>query len=157
MNVSMRVALASLLVTGLGVATDAVAADAKQTQAAGNWLTEPRDGIIQVTVAADGRMEGRIVGGNHPGLTDEKNSDPARRKLVLRGQLILRGMTYDGDGHWSGGTIYDPKKGREFKCQVELLGSGALKVRGYMGISLFGISQTWTRYTGTTMDLPPAH
>jgi len=157
MNVALRVTLTSLLVTGLAIGTGAVAADARQAQAAGNWLTEPHDGIIQVTVAADGRMEGRIVGGNHPGLTDEKNSDPARRKLVLRGQVILRDMKYDGDGHWSGGTIYDPKKGREFKCNVALLESGALKVRGYMGISLFGISQTWTRYTGTSMDLPPAH
>lgn len=156
MNNSMRGALLSLLVTGASLGTAAAAADGKLAQAAGNWLTEPRDGIIQVTVAADGRMEGRIVGGNHPGLTDEKNPDAARRRLVLRGQVILRDMKYDGDGHWSGGTIYDPKKGREFKCQVELLAPGSLKVRGYMGISLFGISQTWTRYTGTSMDLPPA-
>jgi uncharacterized protein (DUF2147 family) len=157
MNVSLRVALTSLLLAGLTIGTVAAAADAKLAQVAGNWLTEPHDGIIQVTVGADGRMEGRIVGGNHPGLTDENNSDPTRRKLALRGQVILRNMKYDGDGHWSGGTIYDPKKGREFKCQVELLDSGALKVRGYMGISLFGISQTWTRYAGTSMDLPPAH
>ena len=123
---------------------------------AGNWLTEPQDGIIQVTVAADGRLEGRIIGGNHPGLTDEKNPDPARRKLVLRGQVILHNMKYDGDGNWSGGTIYDPKKGKDYKCKVELLAPGSLKVRGYIGIPLLGISQKWTRYTGTSMDLPPA-
>ena len=157
MRISMRLATLLFLIGSTSLSAGTWASDAKLAQAAGNWLTEPRDGIIQVTVAADGKMEGRIVGGNHPGLADEKNSDPTRRKLVLRGQVIMRDMKYDGDGHWSGGTIYDPKKGREFKCQVELLAAGALKVRGYVGISLFGISQTWTRYTGTSMDLPPAH
>jgi uncharacterized protein (DUF2147 family) len=153
----LRVALLSLLVSGATFSAVASAADEKLAQAAGNWLTEPRDGIIQVTIAADGKLEGRIIGGNHPGLTDDKNPDPARRKLVLRGQVILRDMKYGGDGNWSGGTIYDPKKGKIYKCQVELLAPGSLKVRGYIGIPLLGISQKWTRYTGTSMDLPPAH
>ncbi len=155
MDISLRVATV-LLLGAAALGANAWAADEKFAQVAGNWLTEPKDGIIQVTVASDGRLEGRIVGGNHPGLTDEKNPDPARRKLVLRGQVILRGMKYDGDGNWSGGTIYDPKKGKDYKCQVELLGTGSLKVRGYIGIPLLGISQKWTRYTGTSMDLPPA-
>lgn len=156
MGISLRLGTVWLLgVSAYGVG--AFAADEKLAQVAGNWLTEPRDGIVQVTVASDGRLEGRIIGGNHPGLTDEKNPDPARRRLVLRGQVILRGMKYDGDGNWSGGTIYDPKKGKEYKCQVELLAPGSLKVRGYIGIPLLGISQKWTRYIGTSMDLPPAH
>ena len=156
MTISLRVA-ALLVLAGTAFGPSAWAADEKLAQAAGNWLTEPQDGIIQVTVAADGRLEGRIIGGNHPGLTDEKNPEPARRQLVLRGQVILRDMKYDGDGNWSGGTIYDPKKGKVYKCQVELLAAGSLKVRGYIGIPLLGISQKWTRYTGTSMDLPPAH
>ena len=156
MGISSR--LATVLLLGLSACgASAWAADEKLAQAAGNWLTEPRDGIIQITVTADGHMEGRIIGGDHPGLTDEKNPDPALRKLVLRGQVIMRNMKDDGDGNWSGGTIYDPKKGKEFKCQVELLASGSLKVRGYIGIPLLGISQKWSRYTGTSMDLPPAH
>jgi uncharacterized protein (DUF2147 family) len=156
MGISSRLATVLLLLGLSAFGARAWAADEKLAQAAGNWLTEPRDGIIQVTVTADGHMEGRIIGGDHPGLTDEKNPDPALRKRVLRGQVIMRNMKYDGDGNWSGGTIYDPKKGKEFKCQVQLLAPGSLKVRGYIGIPLLGISQKWSRYTGTSMDLPPA-
>ncbi|HMI37567.1 MAG TPA: DUF2147 domain-containing protein [Steroidobacteraceae bacterium] len=135
----------------------AQAADPASTTVVGNWLTEPRDGIIQVTVDAKGNLEGRIVGGNHPGLKDEKNPDPARRALVLRGQVILRNMKYEGEGRWSGGTVYKPDNGSTYKCTVTLVGSDVLKVRGYIGFALLGITQKWTRYTGTSMDLPPAH
>jgi uncharacterized protein (DUF2147 family) len=151
----MRIALALWL--GCCALGTVRAADQALSTVAGNWLTEPRDGIIQITVDAKGHLEGRIIGGNHPGLKDEKNPDPTRRALVLRGQVILRNMSYDGSGHWSGGTIYKPDNGKTYKCNVELAGNDVLKVRGYIGFSLLGITQKWTRYTGTSMDLPPAH
>ena len=144
----------------LGVTTMvplAQSADEAPSRVVGDWLTEPRDGIIQITVDATGNLEGRIVGGNHPGLKDEKNPDPARRGTALRGQVILKAMKYDGDGHWSGGTIYKPDNGKTYKCKVEFGDKDTLEVRGFIGFSLFGITQNWTRYTGTSMDLPPAH
>ncbi len=150
-----RMALALLL--GCCALGTTRAADQALLNVAGNWLTEPRDGIIQVTVDAKGNIEGRIIGGNHPGLKDEKNPDATRRALVLRGQVILRNMSYGGDGHWSGGTIYKPDNGKTYKCNVELVSKDVLSVRGYIGFALLGITQKWTRYTGTSMDLPPAH
>ena len=152
----LRCALVVWLVS-CALVPPAQAADAALKTVVGNWLTEPRDGIIQVTVDAKGNLEGRIVGGNHPGLKDEKNPDPARRALVLRGQVILRNMNYQGEGRWSGGTVYKPDNGSTYKCTVTLVGSDVLKVRGYVGFALLGITQKWTRYTGTSMDLPPAH
>ena len=150
--------LAAIWLLGVsGYGNTARAADAALTAVVGNWLTEPHDGIIQVTVDAKGRLEGRIVGGNHPGLKDENNPDPVRRALVLRGQVILKNMGYEGEGHWSGGTVYKPDNGKTYKCKVELAANGMLKVRGYIGFALLGITQEWTRYTGTSMDLPPVH
>ncbi|MES1190936.1 MAG: DUF2147 domain-containing protein [Steroidobacter sp.] len=130
------------------------AADDPRMAIQGNWLTEPQDGIIQITANAQGVYEGRIVGGNSPGKLDSNNPDPAKRTLVLRGQVIMHDMKYDGDGQWSGGTIYDPDSGSTYKCKLQLRDDGALKVRGYIGFSLLGRTQIWTRYTGTSMDLP---
>jgi uncharacterized protein (DUF2147 family) len=141
----------------LAVALGAIADDDKQSRILGNWLTESKDGIIQISVTAGGTYEGRIVGGNHPGRVDEKNPDPALRSKPLRGGIILRGLHYDGDGKWSGGAIYEPDSGRTYKCLVELISADSLKVRGFIGFSLLGKSQTWTRYTGTSMDLPAPH
>jgi uncharacterized protein (DUF2147 family) len=136
------------------VALMALANDDKQSRILGNWLTEPKDGIIQISLDADATYGGRIVGGNNPGRVDERNPDPTLRSKPLRWQLILRNLRYDGEGKWSGGTIYDPDSGRTYKCLVELIAPDSLKVRGFIGISLLGRSQIWTRYLGASMDLP---
>jgi uncharacterized protein (DUF2147 family) len=122
----------------------------------GNWLTEPRDGIIQISMAGDGSYQGKIVGGNSPQRQDQHNPDPARRSQLLLGQTIFQGMKYDGEGQWSGGTIYDPDSGRTYKCRLQRLDQDRLQVRGFIGFSLLGRSQVWTRYLGSSMTLPAA-
>jgi uncharacterized protein (DUF2147 family) len=133
-------------------ATDA--GDDQPAQILGNWLTEPRDGIVQISVAADGSLQGKIVGGNNPQRQDQHNPDSSRRSQLLLGQTIFQGMRYDGEGRWSGGTIYDPDSGRIFKCRLELLDAARLQVRGFIGFALLGRSQVWTRYRDSSMTLP---
>ena len=152
MNMKQWCALSLML--GLLVVAGVAAADEAQTKVLGNWLTEPKDGIIQISQATDGTLQGRIVGGNEPGKLDRENPDPAKRTLVLRGQVMMSGLNYDGDGKWSGGSIYDPKGGSTYRCKIELKADGSLKVRGFIGFALLGKTQIWTRYTGTSMDLP---
>jgi uncharacterized protein (DUF2147 family) len=120
----------------------------------GNWLTQKRDGIIRIGRSADGHYEGRIVGGDSPGRLDSNNPDPARRGERLLGTTIMHDMKYDGDGRWSGGTIYDPESGHTYKCRLELRAHDQLRVRGFLGVSLLGRSQIWTRYLGSAMQLP---
>jgi len=72
----------------------------------------------------------------------------------LPGQVILHDLKYEGNRKWVDGTIYDPQGGKTYRCKVELRSDGTLKVRGFIGISLLGKTQLWTRYTGTAMDLP---
>jgi len=134
----------------------AALADASDPVLIGRWLTEPRDGIIEITRTADGGYQGQIIGGNAPTRVDARNPDPAKRQLLLRGQLILLGMHADGDA-WSGGTIYDPDSGHTYKCRIEAIDRDHLKVRGFIGFSLLGRSQTWSRYTGSSLDLSPSH
>lgn len=134
-----------------------LAASASAAELPGRWLTEPGDGIIEISQTADGSYQGRIIGGNAPGRVDAKNPDPARRQRLLLGQVILVGMRAEVPGSWSGGTIYDPDSGKTYKCHLEIIDADHLKVRGYIGVSLLGRSQTWTRYTGVSLDLsaPP--
>ena len=77
----------------LGVRDDA------QTRVLGNWLTQSKGAVIQINQAADGTLRRRVVGGNEPGgKYDTNNPDPARRKLPLRGQVIISGLKHDGGG-----------------------------------------------------------
>jgi uncharacterized protein (DUF2147 family) len=145
------------LLLALSLAVPAAAAsDDQATLILGNWLTEPRDGIIEISIAGDGSYQGKIVGGNSPQRQDQHNPDPARRSQLLLGQTIFQGMKYDGEGRWSGGTIYDPDSGRTYKCRLERLDAERLQVRGFIGFALLGRSQVWTRYRGSSMTLPAA-
>jgi uncharacterized protein (DUF2147 family) len=126
-------------------------------QVIGNWLTQDRDGIIQISRTADGSYQGRIVGGGDPDRLDTTNPDPALRQQHLQGHVIMQGMRYLGDGHWSTGTIRDPNNGHVYKCRLQLLSPERLQVRGFLGISLLGRSQIWTRYSSNKMDLRPGH
>ena len=132
------------------------AGDAQADQIIGRWLTEPRDGIIEISMTADGTYTGRIIGGDSPNRVDAKNPDPAKRLRVLLGQVILQQLKYKGRGQWSDGTIYDPDSGHTYHCNVELLNAEQLRVRGYIGVSLLGRTQLWTRYQGSSLTLPPA-
>jgi uncharacterized protein (DUF2147 family) len=75
---------------------------------------------------------------------DRDNPDPALRNRPLAGLEILRDFRYD-DGEWNNGTIYDPENGKTYSCKITLGDDGILKVRGYIGISLFGRTTEWTR------------
>jgi uncharacterized protein (DUF2147 family) len=77
---------------------------------------------------------------------DRNNPDAALRDRPIIGLPVLQGLEYDGDGVWSGGTIYDPENGKTYKCRVKLKDADTLDVRGFIGISLVGRSTEWTRY-----------
>lgn len=47
---------------------------------------------------------------------------------------------------WVNGTILDPKNGKTYHCNIRLTDNGhKLIVRGFIGLPLFGRSQTWER------------
>ena len=71
--------------------------------------------------------------------TDERKGKP------LIGMVIMDGMKAKGDA-FEGGHILDPDNGKVYKCKVKLDSTGKqLEVRGFIGISLIGRSQTWMR------------
>jgi uncharacterized protein (DUF2147 family) len=155
-SITARACLVALALPLWGGASSGFAAEEALTPAVvGRWLTEQRDGIIEITRLAAGVYEGRIIGGNSPHQLDANNPDPARRSLLLLGQTILRDLREEGPGRLSGGTIYDPDSGRSYRCRIELLDRDHLKIRGFIGFSLLGRSQTWTRFTGPSLDLSP--
>ena len=69
-----------------------------------------------------------------------------RDKPVI-GLRILWDLRKDGD-QWSGGRVLDPDNGKTYRCHVAVEEGGEkLKVRGFIGFSLFGRTQTWLRDT----------
>ena len=66
-----------------------------------------------------------------------------KNKPVL-GLVIIKNLTKDAT-QYNGGKILDPETGNVYKCILKLVGKEKLEVRGYMGFSLIGRSQTWIR------------
>ena len=74
----------------------------------------------------------------------DKCSDE-RKGQAVTGMVVIRRMKKDGD-EYTGGDILDPKNGSVYRCKMRLIDQGRkLSVRGYLGFSLFGRSQTWIR------------
>jgi uncharacterized protein (DUF2147 family) len=81
----------------------------------------------------------------HPQITKCDACEDDRRGKTILGMEIIRGLHADGD-QWDGGTILDPETGKVYRCKLSLKDGGRrLAVRGYLGISLLGRTQTWER------------
>jgi uncharacterized protein (DUF2147 family) len=68
-----------------------------------------------------------------------------RKDKPIKGMTILWGLR-PAKGGWENGSVLDPNNGKIYRCKLTLSPDGqALTVRGYLGISLLGRSQTWKR------------
>jgi uncharacterized protein (DUF2147 family) len=141
-------ALFSLVFTGFPAAAP-YAADLQSP--VGLWKTiddktgKPR-AIVRIYVE-DGKYFGKIEQSFTPGAasrvcsvcTDERKNQP------IIGLLIVRNMA-QRDGEYGGGDILDPDNGSVYRCKFHLeQGGTVLVVRGFIGFSLLGRSQTWQR------------
>ncbi|MGV8073240.1 MAG: DUF2147 domain-containing protein [Syntrophobacteraceae bacterium] len=77
--------------------------------------------------------------------TDCENPDPQLRNRPLLGLPLLKGFRYTDSNRWEDGRIYNPEDGRQYRCKLRLDGENRLKVRGYLGFSLLGRTETWVR------------
>jgi len=115
----------------------------------GIWQNGSGKGHVQIYQRL-GKYYGRIIwlrdaldASGHPKV-DRKNEDPNQRTKPLIGLTMLRDFEYD-HGEWSDGYIYNPSDGKEYKGYMKMRDRNTLDVRGYIGISLFGKTDTWTR------------
>ena len=119
----------------------------------GFWSTGPApdNGVIEI-FACDSGYCGKLVHlqPRPPGTptVDLKNPNAARRGDPLCGLVMMGSFKADGTGKFVGGWAYDPDSGNTYSGQMKLDGPDTLKLRGYVGIPLFGRTETWTRETG---------
>jgi uncharacterized protein (DUF2147 family) len=116
----------------------------------GTWQTGSGKGRIQIT-KYNNKYGGKLVWLREPNdetgkpKLDDKNPDEQKRKNPKLGLNNLLGFTYEGNGTYENGTIYDPENGKTYKCVMTLENNNTLKVRGYVGITLIGRTDTWIR------------
>ncbi|MFC7668720.1 DUF2147 domain-containing protein [Hymenobacter humi] len=77
--------------------------------------------------------------------TDSQNPDPKLRNRPRLGLVFMQGFKYDDDNKWDDGKIYDPESGKTYSCYMKMESANTMEVKGYIGFSLIGKSQSWTR------------
>ena len=126
---------------------------ASELSPVGLWKTiddttgKPR-GLVRIT-ERNGEYQGKvekvfIEPGEDPDPKCEK-CDGARHNQPVIGMTILWGLKKQGD-EYEGGAILDPESGKVYRAKMKLDGDGGkLGVRGFIGFSLLGRTQTWLR------------
>lgn len=103
--------------------------------------------IVRVSESANHWLSGKVIKlFKDPGkLCTACEGDNHNKPIV--GMTILYDLKPSQEKDWwEAGQILDPKNGKLYHCTVRLLDNGnKLQVRGYIGLPLFGRSQTWIR------------
>ncbi|MEO1035279.1 MAG: DUF2147 domain-containing protein [Pseudomonadota bacterium] len=125
----------------------------------GRYWNPDRDAIVEI-YSTDGVVFGRAIWSAEP-MLDAENPDPALRSRDLLGVPFITGFRFDGKDRWQDGRVYAPDNGRTYRGTL-WVEDGALKMRGFVGISLLGRTATFERLAaneplptnGFAMDRP---
>jgi uncharacterized protein (DUF2147 family) len=107
----------------------------------GVYWSPKKDAKIEIYKRGD-QYFGRSIWLANP-KNDAENPDSRLRKRALLGLDLLTGFSYE-DGIYTNGKIYDPESGKTYSCKMSFSGQN-LKVRGYIGISMFGRTEIFER------------
>ena len=119
----------------------------------GRWKTiddktqKPKS-VIEIISSGSG-LKGRIVELINPAHKDprcEKCQGEQKDQSIVGLEILSGFKSEEGGQKWTDGEVLDPENGKTYKCRLRLKDEGkSLEVRGYVGISIFGRSQTWVR------------
>jgi uncharacterized protein (DUF2147 family) len=110
----------------------------------GNWQV-PSGTIVRVDpCSSDFCMRIVFVSPKADSTMDIHNPDASLRARSLCALEIGSRFHASDASHASGGTIYDPKSGNTYRGTMVVDGD-TLRLRGYIGISLFGRTEIWHR------------
>lgn len=142
------------MLSSLAVAALLLLAPSAPTQANsifGNWKT-PTGSIVQIySCGPDACLRIFAISSQAPTRVDAHNPNPSLRARPLCGLQIGSGFHLTAPDRADSGHLYDPKSGKTYSGSITRVGN-QLHLRGYIGFSIFGRTETWTR---APADVPP--
>lgn len=135
-----------------------VASFAGRDPLVGRWITWDKKtrkpaSIIKIW-QSKGKFYGKVdkiyrVNGAKPSDRCKACKDLRRGRPIL-GMVVLRDAKLKGNKYVNG-FVLDPRNGKDYHCVLSLSPNGKiLKLRGYVGIPLFGRTTQWSRAKSQT-------
>jgi uncharacterized protein (DUF2147 family) len=115
---------------------------------AGLWRTANGNAVVQIAPCGQdlcGQIVGLALAPNDPMPTDWAGAPQCGLTIFRTAPRV------DANGQivaWSG-SILDPRNGSHYSARIELNQPDQLKLRGYLGLPIFGQTQTWVPYHGS--------
>jgi uncharacterized protein (DUF2147 family) len=117
----------------------------------GVWKTGEGNALVRIYKNGD-NYQGKVVWLKEPidpetgkPKVDKNHPEEASRARPVLGLINIWGFKYIEKNKWDEGNIYDPKNGNTYSCTIKMINQNTLEVRGYIGVSLIGRTDTWTR------------
>ena len=117
----------------------------------GVWKTGEGNAMVRIYKNGE-KFQGKIVWLKEPNdpetgkpKIDKNHPEEANRTRPILGLVNIWGFSQTGKNLWEDGNIYDPKNGNTYSCEIKMINSKVLEVRGYIGVSLLGRTDTWTK------------
>lgn len=123
---------------------------AERLSPAGLWKTHDDKGVPTGFVRID-EAQGIYTGVIEKGLENEKQEEfctackDERKNQKMTGMTVMKNVKAKGEAY-EGTEILDPFSGNTYRVKLTLKDAGKkMEVRGFVGLSLFGRTQTWQR------------
>lgn len=133
-----------------GLNTQLIAQPPASDALLGVWCTGSGKAHVKITKSGN-YYYGRVVWLKEPldvnqkPKVDKNNPDVNARNTPVIGLKLLSGFEYTGSNTWEEGTIYDPENGKTYSCNITMKKPTELNIRGFIGISMIGRTDVWTR------------
>ncbi len=138
--------LCVLLATGIALGQPATPAGLWKTVDDGTKKEKSLVRIVESGGVFSGKIE-KIIDPDAPKDAVCKDCSDERKDQPILGMTIIRNVKPSDDkAVFHGGDILDPNNGKVYKVKMKLIDNGSkLEVRGFIGFSLLGRTQTWSR------------
>ena len=117
----------------------------------GVWKTGEGNAMVRIYKNGD-KYQGKVVWLKEPNdpetgkpKQDKNHPDEATKTRPILGMINIWGFSFKENNIWDDGNIYDPKNGSTYSCTIKMINPNSLEVRGYIGVSIIGRTDNWTR------------
>ncbi|MFL5730136.1 MAG: DUF2147 domain-containing protein [Cytophagaceae bacterium] len=126
-----------------------VSAQTEADEVLGSWYTASGNSRILIYKCGQNQYCGKVEWLKNPERdghqkVDARNPDESLRSRPIIGLQIMHGFTFHNSGKWENGKVYNPQNGKTYSAKMKLH-EGKLELRGYLGVSILGKTEVWTK------------